>query len=84
MKRICSANILLPVIASPVYQPAFRSERSGLNKNLNNGMGGVFSIDTLFACWDASDKITAAYHKNKHDIWLIARKNVNETITCAT
>ncbi|NQT78511.1 MAG: PKD domain-containing protein, partial [Bacteroidetes bacterium] len=49
-----------------------------VNINLNNGLGGVISTDTLLECWDAREKITAAYHKNKHDIWIVTRKFLND------
>ena len=50
-----------------------------VNINLNNGLGGVISTDTLFEAWDAVEKITATHHKNKQDIWIITRKFVNDS-----
>lgn len=41
----------------------------------NNGLGSVVEKNIqLPNTWDAADKITAAMHKNKRDIWLITRK----------
>ena len=49
-----------------------------VNMELNNGVGGIIDIDTLTAAWDAAEKLTAVYHKNKQDIWVITRKFVND------
>jgi gliding motility-associated-like protein len=49
-----------------------------LDISLNNGLGGIISTDTLLQSIDATEKITACYHKNKHDIWVIARKFAND------
>ncbi|MBW6479811.1 MAG: PKD domain-containing protein, partial [Bacteroidales bacterium] len=38
------------------------------------GLGEVVAIDTLTAAWDAADKLTATFHANKKDIWVITRK----------
>ncbi len=40
------------------------------------GLGEVINIDTLEAGWDAAQKLTAVYHKNKKCIWVITRKYV--------
>ena len=43
--------------------------------SLNNGLGAVIEKDIfLNHAWDAGDKVTAALHKNKRDIWVITRK----------
>lgn len=43
--------------------------------SLNNGLGAVIEKDVLLNhAWDAGDKVTAALHKNKRDIWVITRK----------
>ncbi len=49
-----------------------------IDMNLANGFGEVINIDTLQSCWDAAEKLTAVYHKNKNDIWVITRKFVND------
>jgi gliding motility-associated-like protein len=49
-----------------------------IDMNLANGFGEVIAVDTIQSCWDAADKLTAVYHKNKHDIWVITRKFVND------
>jgi hypothetical protein len=41
----------------------------------NNGLGEVIDKDTLIAGWDAADQLTAVYHKNKEDIWILTRKH---------
>ena len=38
------------------------------------GLGEVMDIDTLSTAWDAADKLTATYHENKKDIWVVTRK----------
>jgi len=45
-----------------------------INMNGNNGLGEVADRDTLDAGWDASDQLTAVYHKNKEDYWVLTRK----------
>ncbi len=40
------------------------------------GLGEVIDKDTLDAGWDAAQKLTAVYHKNKKDIWVVTRKYV--------
>jgi gliding motility-associated-like protein len=50
-----------------------------VNINLNNGLGGIISTDTLLETWDAFEKITASYHKNKKDIWIVTRKFNNDS-----
>jgi gliding motility-associated-like protein len=45
-----------------------------INMAGNNGLGEVIDKDTLLAGWDAAEKLTAAYHKNKEDIWILTRK----------
>ena len=43
--------------------------------SLNNGLGAVIEKDILLNhAWDAGDKVTAALHNNKRDIWVITRK----------
>jgi len=49
-----------------------------IDMNLANGFGEVINIDILQSCWDAAEKLTAVYHKNKNDIWVITRKFVND------
>lgn len=45
-----------------------------IDMDLNGGFGGVTSLDTVHAAWDAADKLMAVYHKHKHDIWVLTRK----------
>jgi gliding motility-associated-like protein len=45
-----------------------------LNINDNNGNGKVIDIDTLLSGWDASQQLTAVYHPNKQDYWVLTRK----------
>ncbi|NQT78532.1 MAG: hypothetical protein HQ565_12510, partial [Bacteroidetes bacterium] len=45
-----------------------------LDMSKSQGLGEVIDKDTLDAGWDAAQKLTAAYHKNKKDIWIITRK----------
>ncbi len=45
-----------------------------VDMDANNGMGEVLDKDTLAAGWDAAEQLTAVYHKNKKDIWIITRK----------
>jgi len=42
-----------------------------IDMSLDNGMGEVIEIDTLVTAWDAAEKITATYHKNKKDVWVL-------------
>jgi hypothetical protein len=49
-----------------------------LDISLNNGLGGIISTDTLLQSYDATEKITACYHKNKNEIWVITRKYIDD------
>ncbi|MBC8321501.1 MAG: gliding motility-associated C-terminal domain-containing protein [Bacteroidetes bacterium] len=49
-----------------------------IDMSLENGFGKVIDVDTLETAWDAAEKITAAYHNNKQDIWVVTRKFVND------
>ena len=43
--------------------------------SLNNGLGSVVEKDIqLYNTWDVADKLTATYHKNEQNVWLISRK----------
>jgi len=50
-----------------------------IDLSLEGGMGRVIDIDTLETAWDAAEKVTAAYHKNKEDIWIVTRKYVDDS-----
>ena len=45
-----------------------------IDMSMDNGLGEVIAIDTIVSAWDAAEKLTAAYHKNKQDIWIVIRK----------
>ena len=48
---------------------------SVIDISLNNGLGSVIEKDIqLNGTWDVADKLTATYHMNKQDIWLITKK----------
>jgi len=47
--------------------------------SMNDGLGKVTDVITLDEGWDAAQKLTAVYHKNKKDIWVITRKFVNDS-----
>ncbi|MBW6461390.1 MAG: PKD domain-containing protein, partial [Bacteroidales bacterium] len=40
----------------------------------NGGLGDIIDTTHIPAGWDAAEKLTAAYHRNKRDIWIITRK----------
>jgi len=50
-----------------------------LDMSLDDGMGEVIEIDTLITAWDAAEKITATYHKNKKDVWVLVRKYFDDS-----
>ncbi len=66
------------VFGVPSYNPPFTyysTKYAIIDMNMNGGLGGVSVPNIgLDAAWDAADKITAAKHKNKQDIWVIVRK----------
>jgi len=47
--------------------------------SLQGGLGEVVSVDTLYSAYDAAEKITATYHANKTDVWIITRKFQDDT-----
>ncbi len=49
-----------------------------VDMTLANGMGEVVEIITLPDGLDAAEKLTAIYHKNKQDIWVITRKFIDD------
>ncbi len=50
-----------------------------IDMSMDNGLGEVIAIDTIVSAWDAAEKLTAAYHKNKQDIWIVIRKFVENS-----
>ena len=50
-----------------------------IDMTLDNGLGEVIEIDTLVTAWDAAEKITATYHKNKQDVWVVVRKYFDDS-----
>ncbi|MCD4773116.1 MAG: gliding motility-associated C-terminal domain-containing protein [Bacteroidales bacterium] len=49
-----------------------------VDMSLANGLGEVVETVTLQEGWDAAEKLTAVYHKNKQDIWVITRKFIDD------
>jgi len=45
-----------------------------IDMTMNGGLGGITGPVVLDAAWDATHKLCATYHKNKEDVWVIARK----------
>ena len=45
-----------------------------IDMSLNGGLGGASPPVIMDAAWDAAEKLTATYHRNKQDVWVITRK----------
>jgi len=45
-----------------------------IDMSKDNGLGELIEIDTINTLYDVAEKITACYHKNKQDIWLVTRR----------
>ena len=75
---VIGSDNLYYVFGVPIYDPAtqyFRTQYAIIDMAMNGGMGGVSGPNIyLDAAWDAAEKITAAKHKNKQDVWVITRK----------
>jgi hypothetical protein len=52
----------------------FMSFYSIIDMSANGGLGEAGPPIILDAAWDAAEKLTAVYHHNRKDIWIITRK----------
>lgn len=72
------SNHIYYIFGVPQYDPPstyYRTQYAIIDMTMNGGLGGVSGPNIyLDAAWDASEKITAAKHNNKQDIWVIVRK----------
>jgi gliding motility-associated-like protein len=75
LKKPSSENIYYIFLTSSCYNP----DRLPLiyytiDMSLEGGLGEIIGVDTIKMLYDVAEKLTATYHKNKHDIWLVSRR----------
>ncbi len=75
LKKPSSENIYYIFLTSSCYNP----DRLPLiyytiDMSLEGGLGEIIGVDTIIMLYDVAEKLTATYHKNKHDIWLVSRR----------
>nr|NQU89759.1 hypothetical protein [Bacteroidota bacterium] len=81
------AAVIVPLPGSDNIYYVFTSQNNNyqyqffyyiVDMSLANGLGEVVETVTLQEGWDAAEKLTAVYHKNKQDIWVITRKFIDD------